>query len=259
MEVSEKIWFVFYDGKLVLSRSNGGVMVSTQPPLRGRVDTLPHDIGELDGRRCMAYETDLAPDESDFTIVPLRESFSLIERCFYEKAGHGAELLFWDSTTKYCSRCGGTTKHAGLLMKQCTSCATEIYPHVAPAVIVLVHKGDSVLMVQGLNFRGSFYGLVAGFLEPGETLEQCVKREVLEETGLIIDNIRYFASQPWPYPCGQMIGFNADYVSGEIKLQETELKAARFFTRDALPELPSKLSLARALIDHWLGEEVASR
>ena len=139
-------------------------------------------------------------------------------------------------------------------MKRCSLCGVEIFPPIAPAVIVLVHKGDSVLMVQALNFRGSFYGLVARFLEPGETLEQCVMREVMEETGLVVDNVKYFGSQPWPYPCGQMIGFNADYVSGEIKLQETELKEARFFARDALPELPSKLSLARALIDNWLGE-----
>lgn len=104
------------------------------------------------------------------------------------------------------------------------------------------------------NFRGTFYGLVAGFLEAGETLEECVEREVLEETGLKVKNIRYFGSQPWPYPSGLMVGFIADYESGNIKIQKDELSAAAFFSKDSLPEIPRKLSIARKLIDWWLCE-----
>lgn len=115
-------------------------------------------------------------------------------------------------------------------------------------------KGDSILLVHARNFRGTFNGLVAGFLEPGETLEECVHREVAEETGLHIKNLKYFGSQPWPYPSGIMIGFTADYESGEIKLQAEELNAGAFYTKDNLPEIPGKLSLARKLIDDWLGE-----
>ena len=107
-------------------------------------------------------------------------------------------------------------------------------------------------MVRAKNFRGDFYGLVAGFVEPGETLEECVEREVMEETGLRIANIRYFGSQPWPYPSGIMIGFTADYVSGELKLQQEELAAGGFFARDKMPTLPKKLSIARKLVDDWL-------
>ena len=107
-------------------------------------------------------------------------------------------------------------------------------------------------MVRARNFRGTFYGLVAGFLEAGETLEECVHREVMEEVGLRIKNLKYFGSQPWPYPSGVMIGFTADYESGEIRLQDEELSAGAFFTKDNLPEIPRKLSLARKLIDDWL-------
>jgi NAD+ diphosphatase len=107
-------------------------------------------------------------------------------------------------------------------------------------------------MVRAKNFRGTYYGLVAGFLEAGETLEECVHREVMEETGIRIKNLKYFGSQPWPYPSGVMIGFTADYESGEIKLQDEELSAGDFFRKDNLPEIPKKLSLARKLIDDWL-------
>lgn len=248
---AEKFWFVFYDDKLVLNRNPVAVITSVTPPFRGRVDTLPHEVCEIDGLRCMAYAADEAPDETRYILVTLREAFSQIERRFYDVSGHGAELLYWDKTTQFCASCGGRTEKVGPIMKRCASCGREIFPQVSPAVIVLVHKGDSVLLVRAHNFRGSFYGLVAGFVEPGESLEQCVKREVLEETGLEIANVEYFGSQPWPYPCGVMIGFNADYVSGEIQIQESELKEARFFERNALPELPLKLSLARALIDNW--------
>ena len=142
-------------------------------------------------------------------------------------------------------------------MKRCPACGYEIYPPISTAIIVLIRRGaDEVLLVHARNFRGTFYGLVAGFLEPGETLEQCVEREVREETGLSICNIRYFDSQSWPYPSGLMVGFTADYAGGTIKLQDDELSAGAFYHRDHLPELPQKLSIARRLIDHWLAEKV---
>ena len=111
------------------------------------------------------------------------------------------------------------------------------------------------MLVHAKNFRGDYYGLVAGFVETGETLEECVEREVMEETGLKIKNIKYFASQAWPYPCGLMVGFTAEYESGEIKLQASELSAGNFFTKENMPNIPGKVSLARMLIDHWLEKQ----
>ena len=138
---------------------------------------------------------------------------------------------------------------------KCTGCGHEVWPLLATAIIVLIHKGDQVLLVHARNFKRDFYGCVAGFVETGETLEEAVRREVKEETGIAIKNIRYFSSQPWPFPCGLMIGFNADYDAGEIKLQEEELEFGNWFGKDNLPNLPEKLSIARQLIDHWLDEQ----
>ena len=140
------------------------------------------------------------------------------------------------------------------ISKRCTHCGKEIWPLLATAIIVLIHREDKVLLVHARNFRGKFFGLVAGFVETGETLEEAVVREVHEEVGIKIKNIRYFASQPWPYPCGLMVGFTADYVSGELHLQRSELDDAGWFDRDHLPPVPDKMSIARQLIDSWLEE-----
>lgn len=140
--------------------------------------------------------------------------------------------------------------------RRCPSCGNEIFPPIAPAIIVRVERGDDeILMVRAHNFRSDFYGLVAGFVEPGETLEECVAREVKEETGLDITDIRYACSQPWPFPSGLMIGFVAKYAGGEIVVQQEELKDARFFRRSAMPNLPSPMSIARRLVDEWLRKE----
>ena len=140
------------------------------------------------------------------------------------------------------------------ISKKCEHCGKEVWPQLAIAIIVLIRKGDEVLLVHARNFRHDFYGLVAGFVETGETLEQAVYREVMEETGLHITNLRYYGSQPWPYPCGLMVGFTADYESGNIHLQHSELSKGAWFDRDHLPNIPEKLSIARQLIDHWIGE-----
>ena len=130
------------------------------------------------------------------------------------------------------------------ISKKCEHCGKEIWPQLATAVIVLIRKGHEVLLVHANNFRGDFYGLVAGFVETGETLEEAVHREVMEETGLHITNLRYFGSQPWPYPCGLMVGFTADYDYGKIHLQRSELSKGAWFDRDHLPHIPEKLSIS---------------
>ena len=177
-------------------------------------------------------------------------------RAAYDEAGKAFQLLYWDTHSRYCPVCGTPTEQTTPICKRCPRCGHELYPPIAPAIIVLIRKGEEVLLVHARNFRGNFHGLVAGFIEVGETLEECVRRDVREETGLEIKELRYFASQPWPYPSGLMIGFTATYAGGSLKLQTEELSTGAFFSKDNLPEIPRKLSLARKLIDAWLAGKI---
>ena len=184
----------------------------------------------------------------------MRQSYFKLSEEDYLKAGKCQELLYWEQNNRFCGVCGAPMRMDTDISKKCTHCGKEIWPQLAIAVIVLIRKGNEVLLVHAKNFRGDHYGLVAGFVETGETLEDAVYREVREEVGLHITNLRYFGSQPWPYPCGLMVGFTADYDSGKIHLQRSELTKGAWFDRDHLPEIPQKMSIARQLIDAWLEE-----
>ena len=229
-----------------------------EPPVKVPVGSTIHNIGDMESIPCNTYaiHTPNPGDEAPIRQkIGLRASYDELPFEEYYKAGKAFEILNWDKNTRYCPSCGVPTHQISDIGKKCPECRQEFYPHISPAIIVRITKGDSILLVHARNFRGTFYGLVAGFLEAGETLEECVHREVMEEVGLRIKNLKYFGSQPWPYPSGVMIGFTAEYESGNIKLQDEELNAGAFYTKDNLPEIPRKLSLARKLIDDWLEKE----
>ena len=258
MEKHKTYWFVFISNALVLQHDETGYHVpcSTEPPFPMKDWTPRQVLPDMDGIPCMAYNLSTPPDDmKGLVTMGLRESWGVLPLAHYQMAGKGAELLYWDSNTKYCGVCGALMKRTSVISKQCTHCGKEVWPQVSPAIIVRIHKGDKILLVHAKNFRRSeMFGLVAGFVETGETLEDCVRREVAEEVGLEIKNIRYFGSQPWPYPCGIMIGFTADYAGGELHLQEEELSNAGWFDKEHLPQIPDKMSIARKLIDNYIEE-----
>ena len=213
-----------------------------------QVTTIRHN-----GDSCHIIRLDAPPASPECGIMtPLRKSFQILSRNHYQLATKGAELLYFDQNSRFCGCCGAPMKWSTDISKKCTGCHKELWPSLAPAIIVRIERGESILMVHARNFRDKHYGLVAGFVETGEDLEQCVKREVMEETGLTIRDIRYFGSQSWPYPCGLMVGFTAKYESGELHIQKEELNSAGWFTRDHLPILPDTCSIARQLVDDWL-------
>ncbi len=240
------------------------------PPMRGGMSSATQSLplmGESEGvvREAHIYRLDRpVTGRPDLQMMGLRKTFDILPPDMYQLAGKCAELVYWDQNSKYCGCCGSPMKWHTEISKHCTECGKELWPQLQTAIIVRVtrnredgaqsalHIDTEVLMVHAHNFRGNYYGLVAGFVETGETLEDCVRREVWEETHIRVKNIRYFASQPWPYPAGLMVGFTAEYESGELQLQREELSGGGWFTRDNLPDMPNRSSLARQLIDDWL-------
>lgn len=251
----KKYWFVFCKTDLMLEKTNGTYTIPFQEdaPTEIKPWTAIHNITPFPDGEVKTYNID-SPiiDNERYEMCGLRASFHKLPIELYLKAGKCKEILYWDNNTKYCGVCGGTMKMHTDISKRCENCGKEVWPQLATAIIVLISKGDEVLLVHANNFKGNYFGLVAGFVETGETLEQAVHREVKEETNLKIKNIRYFGSQPWPYPCGLMVGFYAEYESGDIKIQHSELGAGGWFKKTELPEIPDKMSMARMLIDNWL-------
>lgn len=243
-------YFVFCQSDIVLEKTPDGYRIPTEMPVEPKPWTT---VMNVDGEKAYRIDQPLM-DHPRYEMCGLRQSYYKLTAEEYGKAGKCHELLYWDQNTKFCGVCGGPMKFHTDISKRCEHCGKEVWPQLATAVIVLVRKGNEVLLVHANNFRTDFYGLVAGFVETGETLEEAVHREVMEETGLHIKNLRYFGSQPWPYPCGLMVGFTADYDSGKIHLQRSELSKGSWFDKDHLPHIPEKLSIARKLIDAWLEE-----
>lgn len=255
-QTTQSWWFVFYKDQLLLEKKENDKFALPFGELSPQVineKTTVHDITILEDKGCKAFSLPHPVDESErYVMIGLRASYEFLPLTHYQAAGKAHEILHWDRNTRFCSACGTPMEQKEPIMKHCPQCGNEVYPAISTAILVLIRKEDSILLVRAHNFKGTFSSLIAGFLETGETLEECVAREAKEETGLDIKNITYFGNQPWPYPSGLMVGFIAYYAGGEIKLQEEELSSGDFYTRDNLPELPRKLSLARKMIDWWI-------
>ena len=256
--MERKYWFVFCKGDLLLEKTSEGrytIPYQEEAPTPLKEWTNVHTITPFGDDDVRTYTIDgPVTDNPRYEMCGLRATYNKLPHELYQIAGKCQEILYWDVNTRFCGVCGGPMKMHTEISKRCTHCGKEIWPLLATAIIVLIRREDKVLLVHARNFRGKFFGLVAGFVETGETLEEAVVREVHEEVGIKIKNIRYFASQPWPYPCGLMVGFTADYVSGNLHLQRSELDDAGWFDRDHLPPVPDKMSIARQLIDSWLEE-----
>lgn len=249
-------WFVFFEESLLVERNITGVWsvpYVEMPSVELKTSQTVHTLVDVDGIGCRAVAVDCPPVcATGQALIGLRKTAGLLSEKLYRCAGKAAELIYWDKHSRFCGVCGGTMKWNTPISKRCMTCGTEVWPVVATAIIVLVRRGDEILLVRSHNMLGDYYGLVAGFVETGETLEECVAREVREETGLCIERICYVGSQSWPYPCGLMVGFTADYVAGELHLQQSEIAVGGWFNRSNLPKIPGRESLARQLIDGWL-------
>ena len=188
---------------------------------------------------------------------PVRELRGTVPDDDLAVASYAVRILDFDRSTAFCGRCGAKTRPVTTERARiCTACNRIVYPRISPAIIVLIKKGEEVLLARSPRFPSGLFSVIAGFNEPGENLEQTVHREVGEEVGITVRNIRYFGSEPWPFPDSLMIGFVAEHAGGEIRVDNQEIEAAGWFTRDALPAVPTGASISRALIEAWIRREI---
>jgi NAD+ diphosphatase len=251
-------WFIFSGYRLLVKISGDRALVpaTSNPGKLGIVIERQLYLGSFRGRPCYAAEGKLQNEgPTEVAFQELRSLFARLEDGYFEMALTAAHLVEWDKTYQFCSKCRGSLKHrTDMRAKECEKCGRLEFPRISPAIIVLIEKGDTLLLARSPRFAGEFFSVLAGFVEPGESLEQAVRREVKEETGITVSNIAYFGSQPWPFPDSLMIGFTAQYESGEIRIDGEEIIEAGWFQADNLPRIPGKLSIARKLIDWFVAK-----
>ena len=250
-------WFFFSNDRLLVRVGNPSVQVprcAEGAPL-GIEPIRQQVLGTLDRIPC--YSAELPPEAAPpdgFSFMGLRRLFGILDEPFFSIAVRAKQIVAWDQTHQFCGRCATPTQQAEEeRARVCPACGLTNFPRIAPAVIVAITRGNELLLARAQRFPEGFYSVLAGFVEAGETLEECVRREIREEVGVEVANIRYFGSQSWPFPHSLMIGFTAEYAGGEIRPDPSEIADAQWFQPDCLPLIPEKISIARSLID-WFVE-----
>ncbi|MEE9417644.1 MAG: NAD(+) diphosphatase [Acidimicrobiales bacterium] len=251
---ADPLWIVISGGRILVDES-GELPLGEQPVPDVE---MPWAVGTLDGRPVWGLDV---PDDyeptTEHSFVDLRSLYGRLDDEQWIVAGRAVQLSSFRLTHRFCGRCGAETEpHNTDQSKVCPSCAHVAFPRLSPAVIMLIERDHEVLLAWGRQFPGRFFSALAGFVEPGESLEQTVHREVHEEVGILVTDVTYFGSQPWPFPHSLMVGFGAQWESGEITIQEEEIVEANWYTADDLPPVPrGGMSIAGWLIEDWLARQ----
>lgn len=258
-EASPAIWFVFRGSELLVI-DEGKTAVLPNDPSNFKL-LRQHYLGKIEGEmavHCFTAEVDAETEPpAGMQFVGLRPLFNRLPIDYLQLAGRAVQIIDWDRNHLFCSRCATPNEILSYeRAKKCPNCGLITYPRISPAMIVRVDRViDGVphlLLARNGRWQRGWYSVLAGFVEPGETLKECVHREVWEEVGIRLKNVRYFGSQPWPFPNSLMVAFTAEYASGDLVLEEAEIEDAGWFTADTLPNLPSRISIARRLVDDFL-------
>ncbi|MBJ6760304.1 NAD(+) diphosphatase [Myxococcaceae bacterium JPH2] len=248
---------------LVIEERDGAVVLPTGANFPTLMEDA-HFLGVLDSDTTTdCYAVSLPPDHplpEGMKLVPARSLFKRVDEARFAVVGRALAIAEWDLTHRFCGRCGSATQLVpGERARRCPVDRTPFYPRISPAIIVLITRGDQMLLARNATFAEPMYSTLAGFVDAGESLEETVRREVKEEVGLELRDVRYFGSQPWPFGRSLMVGFTAEYAGGEITVDGKEIAEARWFSVDDLPRIPPPLSIARHLIDSFITRVKATR
>lgn len=260
------LWFLFQGHHMLVKHSlhrPAQIPFITSPDDIGLKPLRNHQyMGFLKGESepihcyCNEIEKGIEPP-AGYRFETLRPLYSQLDETAFRLAGRAIQIVDWDRSHQFCGRCGNkTVDHGSERSKVCPQCGMVNYPRLAPAIIVRVQResndGPEILLARAKRFPSSMFSVLAGFVEPGETLEECLQREVMEEVGITVKNIRYFGSQPWPFPHSLMVAFIADHDSGELAVDPAELAEACWFSHATLPTIPPPPSIANLLITDWI-------
>ncbi len=252
----EPLWFIFQGSQLLVTQSEGPVKLPDDAVLAQLATGIVrrHVIGQLEGRICHGLEVDShALPPAGYAFSGLRSLFGRADEVLLALAGRALQIIDWDRTHLYCGRCGTPTElRTHERARFCPACQLVVYPRIAPVVMGLIMRGDELLLARSPHFAPGVYSAIAGYCEPGESLEMALMREIREEVGLEVRDIQYFKSQSWPFPHSLMVAFTCQYHSGLISPQPGEIEDARWFSSEALPLLPHPVSIARQLIEATL-------
>lgn len=253
----EELHIVFQQGQLVSDmRSDQACLLGSQEVVRhGWTEVRRQFLGYWDGRPCYVLEIDevAQPDPMQFQKGNLYQILGRVDERLFALAGRAAQLLDWERDHQFCGRCGAKMRvDVAERAMRCDSCGAINYPRISPCIIVLVTRGEHMLLARNANFPGPMYSTLAGFIEAGETAEETLVREVEEEVGLAVKNLRYFQSQSWPFPNQLMLGYFAEYAGGEIQVDGVEIADAQWFHPSELPMIPPASSISGQLIAHHI-------
>lgn len=245
------LWFAFQKAEiLVQDQTSAALPCCSALTDHGIAPLRSHYLGLLGERHCYAAQVDEAhPLPAGWARLGLRDLFGLVDDTVAALSGRAFQLIEWERNHQFCSRCGATMQpRTDERARACPACRFTSYPPVSPAVMVLITRGRELLLARKSIWPPGRYSAIAGFVEPGEMLEDTVARETFEEVGVAVGNLRYFGSQPWPFPHSLMVAFTAEYAGGAVRPDGVEIEEAAWFDAEALPRLPPSVSISRRLI-----------
>ncbi|KTD43663.1 NAD(+) diphosphatase [Legionella quateirensis] len=256
------LWFIFFGEEILLYSAPGLTSIPQWMDTNFLSPYISQQLylGVWNTTHCFALSLDKAPESLPHNTFfqHIRQAHeTLNNEVLFSIVSRAKQLLNWDKNTQFCGRCGQNNQLSNKeRAKICSTCSFMTFPHISPAMLVLIWRENQLLLARSPHFMPGVYSILAGFVDPGESLEQTVVREVKEEVGITIKNLQYFGSQPWPFPSNLMLGFIAEYDNGELQFDPKELEDAQWFSLDKLPKLPKPISLSRLMIDDFLSRQL---